>query len=145
MKKYKLLIYLFCIIIFSSCNQDLKIYNFDDKSFNCLDSGSILFKKDVDKKYKVYIKFPMYFYEGKGDITIYKVNGERFDKIKKDYKKRLDFDIIGIDAKIVKKDGKFYINAKDKFPNFRFQLKDKFTIIDTEINTEYLNSEKYRK
>lgn len=144
MKKYKLLIYLF-ILIFVSCSKDLKIDNFNDKSFNCLDSGSILFKKNIDGNYKVYIKFPMYFYKGKGDIIIYKVNGERFYKIKKDYNKRLDFDIIGDDAKIVKKDGKFYINAKDKFPNFRFQLKDKFTIIDTEINTEYLNSEKYRK
>ena len=117
---FKILIFNFCfLILFSSCkSSNISIEKFRNKVFLANDNGRIVFHMD-----KVNIKYPDYCWNKNSGVIVDK-NGEVFKKLK-----------------IEVRNGKKYINSDSKFyPNYRFEIKDEFTILDTLLGIEYVDN-----
>ena len=84
---------------------------------------------------KVNIKFPDYCWNKNSGVIVDK-NGEVF---KKPNREEAFFEAFNL--KIEVRNGKKYINSDSKFfPNYRFEIKDEFTILDTLLGIEYVDN-----
>ena len=127
---FKILILNFCfLILFSSCkSSNINIEKFRNKVFLANDNGRIVFHMD-----KVNIKYPDYCWNKNLGVIVDK-NGEVF---KKPNREEAFFEAFNL--KIEVRNGKKYINSDSKFyPNYRFEIKDEFTILDTLLGIEYV-------
>ncbi|WP_029949119.1 hypothetical protein [Parvimonas micra] len=122
----------FCfLILFSSCkSSNVSIEKFRNKVFLANDNGRIVFHMD-----KINIKYPDYCWNKNSGVIVDK-NGEVF---KKPNREEAFFEAFNL--KIEVRNGKKYINSDSKFyPNYRFEIKDEFTILDTLLGIEYVDN-----
>lgn len=84
---------------------------------------------------KVNIKYPDYCWNKNSGFIVDK-NGEVFKKLNRE---EAFFEAFIL--KIEVRNGKKYINSDSKFyPNYRFEIKDEFTILDTLLGIEYVDN-----
>ena len=84
---------------------------------------------------KVNIKYPDYCWNKNSGVIVDK-NGEVFKKLNRE---EAFFEAFIL--KIEVRNGKKYINSDSKFyPNYRFEIKDEFTILDTLLGIEYVDN-----
>lgn len=144
MKTKKLLSFvLMSLFLFSSCkseNKNVSMEKLMNKQFISFDNGSISFSLNNGADPKVNIRYPDFCWNKSSGLLIDK-DGKVFKKLNKENAKLEAFN-----PKIENKNGKNYINTDSKaYPNDRFLLKDEFTIKDTVLNIEYIDTKsKYK-
>lgn len=119
----------------SNVNSEKISKKFFEKSFYSRDNGYIFTGMENGITEKITIQLPDYCWDKQSGVIIDK-NGKVFEKPDRRYS---NFTVLN--PKFEKKDGKIFINSDSKFfENYRFELKDEFTIVDTLLNIEYTDN-----
>lgn len=139
MKIKKLLSFvLLSLFLFSSCkseNKNVTMEKLMNKTFISFDNGKISFSLNNGIDPKVNVRYPDFCYDKSSGLIVDK-DGKVFKKLNKENAK-----IEAFNPKIENKNGKNYINTDSKsYPNDRFLVKDEFTIKDTLLNIEYIDT-----
>lgn len=130
---FKLFVLSFIVFSLSSCkisNYNLK--DFSSRRFETRDNGYINFQKSENDILHIFVKYPDYCFNKQSGVIIDK-NGKVF--------KKPDINYSSIDSSNLKleiKDGRTFINSESQyFNNFRYQIVDENTIIDTLLDIKY--------
>lgn len=130
------LIFLFLIMLFSSCkSSNISIENLMYKKFYARDNGRIYLDLFEGVTPSIHIKLPDYCWNKQSGIIV-NSEGKLFKKVDKSLAK-----IDNFNPKIEMKNGKYYLNCNSEFfDNFRFQVIDEFTILDTLLDIKYVDT-----